>query len=119
MSVAAKNYSEPKKCNLNISFDLDDFIEYPFAVSCESHKTYIKCGEKNNVQNEQTNENGREYEIFKVSLDVSFDHNDLEPISVVEELFSTEEKSPISRGISKVLNSEKLFLFLQIFEIFS
>lgn len=71
--------SVTNKCNLNISFDfdLDDLIECPintdnnFADNSESNESLIKCVEKCDVQNEQTNANRSEYETFKVSLDVN------------------------------------------------
>lgn len=101
MSVSMKNDCEPKKCNLNISFDLDDVFGYPMNIeeksvdNNESHKSQIECASK-----DVDDENVSEHENFKVSLHVSFDHTDLEPISIRKELFSTEQKSPISRGIS-------------------
>lgn len=111
MSVALKNDNQAKECNFDISFDLSDFIDYTINIKKQfidkseeiQHKPHIGCGsndvEKNIIQTEETNENVPD-RTSEVSLNISFDYSDLEPISTEKKSFLTQERSSVSLGIS-------------------
>lgn len=106
MSVYKKNDNQPKVCNLNISFELDDVIEYPISIEKSvinksgktqnmSHVELESNGDENYYgDSEQTDENIHDHETLKVKktlLNISFDCTDLEPILAEKEFTSTDE----------------------------
>lgn len=104
-----ENDNEPKQCNLDISFDLSDFIDEQIGHDIEriQHESYVEFAsddnENNCVQTEETNENVHGDKTCEVSLNVSFDYSELEPISTGKELFSISRTSSKSLGIYSCL----------------
>lgn len=109
MSWIMENDNEPKQCNLDISFDLSDFIDEQIGHDIEriQHESYVEFAsddnENNCVQTEETNENVHGDKTCEVSLNVSFDYSELEPISTGKELFSISRTSSKSLGIYSCL----------------
>lgn len=118
MSVTMKNDKQAKECNFDISFDLSDFIEDPINIEKKivdkseeiQHKPYIGSGsnddEKNIIQADESNGNVHDHETSEVSLNISFDYSDLEPISTEKESFLTQDSSSMSLGISYLVELE-------------
>lgn len=101
MSVPMKNDNETEVCNLDISFDLSDIFDKSAIIKHQSCVGNASEDVENDVQIEQSNENVHDHEAFEVSLNISFDCTDLEPISTTKkEYFLATKTSSLSEGIS-------------------
>lgn len=97
-----ENENEQRVCNLDISFDLNDSVEEQLEksenIQHESRVEYAGGDGKMCIQSDEINDD----EKFQVSLNISFDHSDLEPISNGNKSFSTPKQVSKSLGILKL-----------------